>query len=196
MKLKINEIGEDFKHKILLQQELTVELSKMNKNINRLIYTSRIYDIVGSIKKQKNDIENILKDTREVQKAINTLDGQLGRQFTVTDEMLFKVKDSKKIYFVVWQKVYSKHKFQTAKRDDYSKRAYKLLIGLHAEFNELIVLIESNGTISREIRDLEDQVEHERSQDIQKNLEQITHDLDKMEYDSETLEYKIKLMHE
>lgn len=43
---------------------------------------------------------------------------------------------------------------------------------------------------------MEDQVEHERSQDIQKNLEQITHDLDKMEYDSETLEYKIKLMHE
>lgn len=63
----------------------------MNKNINRLIYTSRINDIVGSIKKQKNDIENILRDTREVQKAINTLDGQLGRQFTVTDEMLFKV---------------------------------------------------------------------------------------------------------
>lgn len=72
----------------------------MNKNINRLIYTSRIYDIVGSIKKQKNDIENILKDTREVQKAINTLDGQLGRQFTVTDEMLFKVKDSKK--YILW----------------------------------------------------------------------------------------------
>ena len=91
VKLKINEIGDDFKHKIVLQQELINELSKTNKNLNRLIYTSRIYDIVGSIKKQNNDIDNILKDTREVQKAINTLDGQLGRQFTVTDELLFKV---------------------------------------------------------------------------------------------------------
>ena len=71
-----------------------------------------------------------------------------------------------------------------------------MLIALHAEFQDLIVLIESNRTISRLIRDLEDQVEFERSQNIQRNLEQITSDLEKMEYDSETLEYKIKLMQE
>lgn len=57
----------------------------------RNAYTSRILEIVGNIRKQKTDIDKVLEDTRELQKEINNISGQLDRQFTVTDDLLFKV---------------------------------------------------------------------------------------------------------
>lgn len=59
----------------------------------RNAYTSRILEIIGNIKKQKTDIDKIICDTRELQKEINAVNGQLDRQFTVTDDLLFKVFD-------------------------------------------------------------------------------------------------------
>lgn len=58
---------------------------------NRSAYTRRILEIVGNIKKQNEEIQKILKDTREVQKEINTLNGQIDRSFTLSDEMIFRV---------------------------------------------------------------------------------------------------------
>lgn len=48
---------------------------------------------------------------------------------------------------------------------------------MHTEFSELINLIESTGSIQREIRELEDQIDNERQQNIDQKLEQITRDL-------------------
>ena len=55
---------------------------------------------------------------------------------------------------------------------------YKLLITLHTEFSELIDLIENTGSIQREIREVEDQIENERQQNILQKLERITKDLE------------------
>lgn len=82
------------------------ELGKVNQKIDRSAYTSRILEIIGNIRKQKTDIDKILKDTREVQKDINTVTGKLERQFTITDDLLFG----------------------HAKRDDLTKKAYKLFL--------------------------------------------------------------------
>lgn len=57
-------------------------------------YTSRILEIIGNIRKQKASIDKVLNDTREIQKEINSINGQLDRQFTVTDDLLFKVSKS------------------------------------------------------------------------------------------------------
>lgn len=48
---------------------------------------------------------------------------------------------------------------------------------MHTEFSELINLIESTGSIQREIRELEDQIDNEKQQNIDQKLEQITRDL-------------------
>lgn len=69
----------------------------------RNAYTSRILEIIGNIKKQKISIDKILNDTRELQKEINTINGQLDRQFTVTDDLLFKV--GKKPKFSLFLKI-------------------------------------------------------------------------------------------
>lgn len=49
-------------------------------------------------------------------------------------------------------------RFQDAKRDDVSRRAYKLLATLHSECSELVKMLEETGANVRESRDLEDQV--------------------------------------
>jgi predicted transcriptional regulator len=74
-----------------LHQELLTELQTANKNVQRISYTSRIIDIIGSIKKQNNDIDKILGDTRELQKSIARLQEQLNRQYKVSDDLLFQV---------------------------------------------------------------------------------------------------------
>ncbi|KAL7037120.1 hypothetical protein ACKWTF_009082 [Chironomus riparius] len=160
IKQTVSDIHEDVKNKVQLQQSLQEELSKMKRTTERSAYTSRITDIIKSIKKQNYDIYEILKETRMLQKSINNIEGQLQRQFTITEEL-------------VWTK--------TAKQDEYSKRAYKLLISLHTEFSELISLIENTGTIQREIRELEDQIDNERQQNVQHKIDQITRDLQMIE---------------
>ena len=91
VKVKITEIHLDIKYKKEHHQQLVAELSKIKRATERVSYTSRIIDIIKSIKKQDYDINQILKETRDMQKSINSLNGQLGRQFTVTDDLLFKV---------------------------------------------------------------------------------------------------------
>lgn len=89
VKKKIVEIQEDIRNKMQLQQVLQSEMSQMKRVTERSAYTSRILDIVKSIKKQNNDINDILKDTKSLQKAINTSEGQLQRQFTVTEDLIW-----------------------------------------------------------------------------------------------------------
>lgn len=89
VKLKIQEIQEDIRSKVQAQQNLQAELAQMKRVTERSAYTSRIVDIVKSIKRQNNDINEILKDTKLLQKAINSIEGQLQRQFTVTEDLIW-----------------------------------------------------------------------------------------------------------
>lgn len=60
-----------------------------------------------------------------------------------------------------------------------------MLIVLHSEFSELINLIESTGSIQRELRELEEHIENERQQNVGDKLEQITKDLYLLEESNE-----------
>jgi len=64
----------------------------MSRDVNRSAYTRRILEIVGNIKKQKEEINKILVDTKVLQKEINQLSGKLDRTFAVTDEQIFRVQ--------------------------------------------------------------------------------------------------------
>lgn len=163
---KCEEISEDLKVKSIMHTKLVKEFEKVNKNISRNSYTSRILEIIGNIRKQKNDIDKILKDTRELQKEINNISGQLDRQFTVTEDLIYR----------------------TAKRDEYSKKSYKLLATLHSDCNELIILVQDTGAIQREIRELEEQIDTEKTKNVASNLERITADLKQMEKESREIQ--------
>ncbi|KAL0268828.1 UNVERIFIED_CONTAM: hypothetical protein PYX00_010641 [Menopon gallinae] len=157
------------KDKILIQ--LKSENEKNGKEVNRSAYTRRIMEIIGNIEKQKTEIEKVLKDTREVQKEINNLTGQLERSFTIADETIFR----------------------DAKKNETSRRAYKLLATLHSDCDQLVEMVQETGAIVREIRDLEDQIEKEKSKNIAANLERITADLNQMKAESAQLTAQLKL---
>lgn len=85
----IDEIQDDLQNKIKLQQKLHEELSQMKRVTERSVYTSRIMDIIKNIKRQNKDIDDILRDTKTIQKSINTVEGQLQRQFTITEDLIW-----------------------------------------------------------------------------------------------------------
>nr|XP_032634772.1 coiled-coil domain-containing protein 22 [Chelonoidis abingdonii] len=74
-----------------LCRQLLTELESLPKDVSRAAYTQRILEIIGNIRKQKEEITKILSDTRALQKEINSLTGKLDRTFAVTDELVFKV---------------------------------------------------------------------------------------------------------
>ncbi|XP_043829671.1 coiled-coil domain-containing protein 22 [Dromiciops gliroides] len=137
-----------------LYKQLMAELETLPGDMARSAYTHRILEIVGSIRKQKEEITKILSDTKLLQKEINALSGKLDRTFAVTDELVFK----------------------DAKKDDSVRKAYKYLAALHENCSQLIQTIEDTGTILREVRDLEEQIETETGKKTLSNLEKILED--------------------
>ncbi|KAI8798464.1 coiled-coil domain-containing protein 22, partial [Biomphalaria glabrata] len=106
---KMKEVADDARRKEELHKQLVSEYERMTKDVNRSAYTRKILEIVANIKKQKQEIDKILVDTKSIQKEINSLTGKLDRTFTVTDELIFR----------------------DAKKDEAVKKAYRFLAALH-----------------------------------------------------------------
>ncbi|XP_073919025.1 coiled-coil domain-containing protein 22 isoform X2 [Castor canadensis] len=114
--------AEEARRKEEVYKQLVSELETLPRDVSRLAYTQRILEIVGNIRKQK---EEITKD---------------------------------------------------AKKDDAVRKAYKYLAALHENCSQLIQTIEDTGTIMREVRDLEEQIETEMGKKTLSNLEKICED--------------------
>lgn len=95
------------------------------------------------------------QDSRVVQKDINQLTEKANRIFLETDEMIFK----------------------NAKKDEQSRRAYKLLASLHETCENIIKIVEGTGHNLRESRELEEQIEAEQKKNMAESLGRISNDL-------------------
>ncbi|XP_074538406.1 coiled-coil domain-containing protein 22 isoform X2 [Halichoeres trimaculatus] len=167
---KIRVSSEEAKKKEEIYKQLVTELENLPQDASRSAYTQRILEIVGNIKKQKEEITKILSDTKELQKEINNLTGKLDRTFAVTDELVFK----------------------DAKKDESVRKSYKYLAALHENCNQLIQTIEDTGTILREIRDLEEQIEAEHNNKTVANLEKILDDYKAIRQENSALTAKVR----
>uniref|UniRef100_A0A671LHL1 Coiled-coil domain-containing protein 22 n=1 Tax=Sinocyclocheilus anshuiensis TaxID=1608454 RepID=A0A671LHL1_9TELE len=170
---KIRQSAEEAKKKESLYKQLVRNLAEyetLSKDVSRSTYTMRILEIVGNIKKQKEEITKILSDTKDLQKEINGLTGKLDRTFAVTDELVFK----------------------DAKKDESVRKSYKYLAALHENCTQLIQTIEDTGTIMREIRDLEEQIETENGKKTVSNLEKILEDYKAIRQENSALAAKIR----
>lgn len=167
---KIRVSTEEAKKKEEMYKQLVTELESLPQDVSRSAYTQRILEIVSNIKKQKEEITKILSDTKELQKEINSLTGKLDRTFAVTDELVFK----------------------DAKKDESVRKSYKYLAALHENCNQLIQTIEDTGTILREIRDLEEQIETENGNKTVANLERILDDYKAIRQENSVLAAKVR----
>ncbi|KAM6925500.1 coiled-coil domain-containing protein 22 [Xenentodon cancila] len=167
---KIRVSTEEAKKKEETYKQLVTEIESLPQDASRSAYTQRILEIVGNIKKQKEEITKILSDTKELQKEINSLTGKLDRTFAVTDELVFK----------------------DAKKDESVRKSYKYLAALHENCSQLIQTIEDTGTILREIRDLEEQIETENSNKSVANLDRILEDYKAIRHENSALAAKVR----
>ncbi|XP_077943752.1 coiled-coil domain-containing protein 22 [Gasterosteus aculeatus] len=167
---KIRVSTEEAKRKEEIYKQLVTELENLPQDASRSAYTQRILEIVNNIQKQKEEITKILSDTKELQKEINSLTGKLDRTFAVTDELVFK----------------------DAKKDESVRKSYKYLAALHENCNQLIQTIEDTGTILREIRDLEEQIETENGSKTVANLERILDDYKAIRQENSALAAKVR----
>lgn len=165
LKEKEKELQEECRNKDQQHSQLVAEVQKLPKEVNRSAYTQRILEIINNVRKQRDEINKVLADTREIQKEINTLTGRLERSFTVVDELIFR----------------------DARTNEASRKAYKLLATLHSDCNELVSLVEETGATIREIRDLEEQIDSESAKNVGANLERITADLKQMKQETAAL---------
>ncbi|OXU25260.1 hypothetical protein TSAR_003804 [Trichomalopsis sarcophagae] len=162
---KERELLEECRSKDQQYSQLVADVQKLPREVNRSAYTQRILEIINNIRKQKDEIDKVLGDTREIQKEINTLTGRLERSFTVVDELIFRDARTKEV----------------------SRKAYKLLATLHSDCSELVNLVEETGATIREIRDLEEEIDSESTKNIGANLERITADLKQMRQETASL---------
>ncbi|XP_053329418.1 coiled-coil domain-containing protein 22 [Spea bombifrons] len=167
---KIRGAADEAKRKEELYKQLMSEYESLPKEVSRAAYTQRILEIVSNIKKQKEEITKILSDTKDLQKEINSLTGKVDRTFVVTDELVFK----------------------DAKKDEPVRKAYKYLAALHENCSQLIQTIEDTGTILREIRDLEEQIETETAKKTLSNLQKILEDYKAIKQENAILLGRVK----
>ncbi|XP_076625012.1 coiled-coil domain-containing protein 22 homolog isoform X2 [Colletes latitarsis] len=159
------ELQEECHNKNQQCSQLITEFNNLKETIKRSRCTEEIFEIINNVKKQRDGINKVLVDTREIQKEINTLTGRVERSFTVVDELIFR----------------------DARTNETSRKAYKLLATFHSDCSELVSLVEETGATIREIRDLEEQIDSESVKNVGANLERITADLKQMKQETAAL---------
>jgi len=139
LRAEMKGVADGAKQKDAVIKQLQADYEAVNKQVGRASYTRSTMGIVRNITRQKEDIDKVLMDTRVVQKDISQLSEKLSRVYTETDELIYK----------------------NAKKDEASKKAYKHLANLHSTCEGLVRAVEETGSLLREIRELEEQIEAE-----------------------------------
>lgn len=170
VRLAIEQLEQELLAKTQLHNELTLRSATQTQLAPRKEYTRRIHEFIGNIRKQREDIYRVLEDTRQLQKQLNVVAAQLERQFNYTDDLLF----------------------QSAKHDLHAKKAYKLLAQLHTHCSELVECVTNTGSVSKEIRELEVQIDGEKMKNVLVSLQQITGDISKFEQHIQELQTQIR----
>ncbi|KAG0711563.1 Coiled-coil domain-containing protein 22 [Chionoecetes opilio] len=93
----------------------------------RSVYTKRIIDISAKVRKQKQEIDRVLADTRTIQKEINILSGKLERTFTVVEGTAYK----------------------EAANNERVRQVYRAVAAVHEGCGELVDIVRETGATQR-----------------------------------------------
>ncbi|KAM2613799.1 hypothetical protein TB2_028497 [Malus domestica] len=134
--------------------KLSTDLEKQPKLASRKSYIERGKEITKNSRKQEADIEQILKDTRELHLESNSIQERRHRTYAVVDEMVFR----------------------EAKKDAVGKQAYRLLTSIHESFEQIREKILTTDRIRREVGEHEKKLAAMASQSL--NVDKLEADLD------------------
>ncbi|RXI03949.1 hypothetical protein DVH24_038223 [Malus domestica] len=144
---------------LLMEEEeelskLSTDLEKQPKVASRKSYIEGVKEITKNSRKQEADIQQILKDTRELQLESNSIQERLHRTYAVVDEMVFR----------------------EAKKDAVGKQAYRLLTSIHESFEQIREKIMATDRIRREVGEHEKKLVAMASRSL--NVDKLQADLD------------------
>mmetsp|Transcript_11380 Transcript_11380/g.34269 ORF Transcript_11380/g.34269 Transcript_11380/m.34269 type:complete len:627 (+) Transcript_11380:68-1948(+) len=162
---EMKDVADRIKERDTSSKQLQVNLESVQDQMGRTSYTRRIMELVRNIGKQKDDIDKVLIDTRAVQKDISQLQEKIGRIYAETEEFIFK----------------------NTKKDEASRRIYKLLVSLHETCEGIIGVVDGTGQILREVRELDEKIEAESNKNMDESLQRITSDLQTMKKENAQL---------
>ncbi|XP_068234617.1 coiled-coil domain-containing protein 22 homolog [Palaemon carinicauda] len=166
---KMRSMVQDAPRKEVLLTQLKTQCENMNKDINRSVYTKRIIDISSKVRKQKEEIDRVLADTRTIQKEINTISGKLERTFTVVESLAFKEASS----------------------NERARQIYRAVAAVHEGCGDLVDTIRETGAIQRDISDLKEQVDLEKDKKVEETLEQLKTDLSQVKKENAALKQQL-----
>ncbi|KAJ1390309.1 hypothetical protein B484DRAFT_340964 [Ochromonadaceae sp. CCMP2298] len=148
---------QDLRDKQERAQLLSEEKGKLNKSINRAMYTHRIMDITSQLAKQNVDIDKITSDIRDIQKTINQNSSTLQLADAVAEELIYTAANDK--------------------NDPVMVDTYRRLKTLRSKFEELVETVRKTGQQGKANRDLETKIDQEQSRISANNADRIKADL-------------------
>ncbi|OAE23563.1 hypothetical protein AXG93_1877s1060 [Marchantia polymorpha subsp. ruderalis] len=143
------------------------EVEKLAKGASRATYVRRITELVRNSKKQDADIARIIQDTRELQRESNMSQDKLRRLHALVDETVFR----------------------DAKKDPVCRQAYKLLSGLHINFENIIEKVLEMDKVGREISELQAKLEELEKRPL--DAASVEADLDAIVAENRALERRL-----
>lgn len=169
-RVKMKELAEEIRQHTEFHAQLAEEYERLPKDTQRSMYTTRILEIVNNVQKQNMEIDKVLNDTRQLSREAASSDDVLQRTYTATDELLYR----------------------DAKKEEFSKRGYKLLVGIHKTCEKILEIIEETGRVKNTTRELEEKIAQLQAEKISQNLDKIMGDYNEVVKENEELEVNIK----
>eukprot|EP01039_Chlorochromonas_danica_P009336 gene9336-10304_t len=164
---------QDLKEKQQRAELLQEETTKLNKNLQRSVYTHRILDITTSIAKQNKEIAKITEDIRTIQKTINLQSHSLQRADGIAEEIIFQAANN-------------------SHQDITMIESYRRLKTLRSHFESLLNALAEMGLLEKTYRDLETKVEIERGRLTAMNTNRITQDLQMIQEENQKILNEVK----
>ncbi|GFP84112.1 coiled-coil domain-containing protein 22 [Phtheirospermum japonicum] len=154
--------------------KLSSDVEKQPTLAPRRSYIERIKEITKNSRKQDNDIQRILKDTRELQLESNTIQERLNRTYAIVDETIFR----------------GLYSYREAKKDPVARQAYRLLTKIHESFEQVAEQILAADRSRRDTADLEAKLAIIRAGSF--NMAKLQADLDAIRKENELLEQQLR----
>jgi hypothetical protein len=176
LRVKTQELITDKKQKQKMAQALLKELERL-PNIDRSMYTARIMDIIGQIRKQDDQIGSLAQDIRDSQKSINTTSNGVARADAVAEEKIFR------------------HASSTMAKSGVKNvgvESYRSLKTLRDTFSTLVETMKSIGQQDKAATEMETKIELEQARINVNNFKRIKTDLQKIKSENKAMMAKIQ----
>uniref|UniRef100_A0A6G1S810 Coiled-coil domain-containing protein 22 homolog n=1 Tax=Aceria tosichella TaxID=561515 RepID=A0A6G1S810_9ACAR len=121
----------------VLRSRLMESQKRERTGMTRAGYIKMIFDATKKVHKQNLELSKAVLETRQLQRDIRSLCGQIDRTFKQTEEIILR---------------------DAHNGDTWDQECYRLLTIMHKGCDKLVQTVQETGDLTRELRQIEDQI--------------------------------------